>query len=81
MKPKIVALFLLLCVPTIFMYNEYGNDEEFEFDDYELENVDNINQQLLIPFEFQKPGVWSSTKDRYLFYASALDRMKHPINR
>lgn len=58
-----------------------NTDQPLKFDDYEYANVDTINQQLLIPFEFKKHGFWSSKKERYLFYALGLETMKQPLKR
>lgn len=67
---------------VVFLFLPIQNfAEKIEFNKYEIQNVETINNQLSAPMEFEQDGFWNSRVDRYLFYVMGLETMKKPLKR
>ena len=75
-KPKMLLGILLLVTVVKGQRNRF-----LAFDDFEQKYVSGINQELMIPFEWETPNVWNDHAQKFLFYTKAITAMGKPINK
>ena len=74
-KPKMLLGILLLV--TIVK----GQQNLLAFNDFEQKFVNDINQELMIPFEWETPNEWNDHAQKLLFYTKAITAMGKPIDK